>query len=241
MKFYKQFIHVIFLFFTLLSCSIQQKLQKNTTWKIKKYDNFHLHYVENSLITNELDKIKNDLDSTIKYSKKTLEIDTFKTPIQFYIFESNQKIAEVTKEKVAGMCYYKRNLIFQNRFFCTQQHEIIHLFSQQQWKYSKLWLMEGLAVYADDKWYGKSIDLLSKNYLKTNKLIPFSKLKKNKNFKKENQAIVYVQSGSFVKFLIKTYGIEKFKLFWKSLNAEKIYDKSLIELENLWKKNLMQQ
>lgn len=238
MKFISSFLISIFLFFTFFSCSINQKLHKKNTWNTQKYENYHLHIQENSTLINDFEQIKQDLDSIINCSKKTLEIDSYKTPIQFYVFESNEKILEVTEEKVAGMCYYRRNLIFQNRYFCTQQHEIIHLFSQQHWKYTKLWLMEGLAVYADDKWYGKPIDLLAKNFLKSKKLIPFSKLIKNKSFKKENQAIAYVQCGSFVKFLIKTYGLDKFKLFWKLQHCTKIYQKSFEELEVEWKNSL---
>ena len=98
--------------------------------------------------------------------------------------------------------------------------------------------MEGSAVYSDGKWYGKNYDLLAKNLIEKNKFISFEKLMKNSVFKKNDQANLYIQSGSFCNYLITNYGMEKFIELWKNPDALKIYDKSLTELESDWKKYL---
>jgi len=97
--------------------------------------------------------------------------------------------------------------------------------------------------------FGKDIDDLSKKLLKQKKLYLIKWLCDNKNWDNLKPEIVYFQSGSFARYLINNYGLEKFKKVYKKTSRKKtpkenikiienICSKSIKEIEEDWKKYL---
>lgn len=112
---------------------------------------------------------------------------------------------------------------------------------------------EGFASYMEDQ-YGKNklyFEKYMKHYMDSDKLIPISKLidpnqddayfrPKLSNIK-ENQILMelsYTHAASFTKYLIDTYGLEKFEQIYNEKDlakkVEEVYGKNSGELEKEW-------
>lgn len=110
------------------------------------------------------------------------------------------------------------------------KHELAHIFSAEFGSsILKLagdfnpFLIEGFATAQDPFFDNISIDYLVTLYYKQTKSDIISSIYKVLNFFGFNSTISYLYSGSFSKFLIKKYGIEKFKEFYKTNDFEKVY------------------
>ena len=131
-------------------------------------------------------------------------------------------------------------------------HEIGHLVACPSFLGSSL-LNEGLAVHLHSKFAeyrsrrtGKIVDLhktVAQAFMPQRGLVPLSVLIHDNlafgNYLKGREAAMgrsqaYIQAGSFVKFLVDTYGISKFMQAYRKAPFEMVYNKPLAELEKEW-------
>jgi len=128
-------------------------------------------------------------------------------------------------------------------------HEMTHVIAKHS---ENRFFSEGIAVYfqerfGEDKGFpnfrGDPIDDLVRE--NSEDLFKITNLAKNNDiFRKVGtfeRQIAYIQAGSFIDYLVKTYGEEKFRNLHNSwtLNYKKVYGKSLVQLENEWKKGVL--
>jgi hypothetical protein len=137
---------------------------------------------------------------------------------------------------------------YSDKIKCIGEHEDTHLLSISLGAAIFLF-SEGLAEFMSEKWNQKDIDFWAKKYLKKNKLYSLKFLTNDKNWRRIDEEIVYPQAGSLIRYLIKIYGLEKFKEVYKNLSREKtnrqnikitedVYSKPIKELEEDWKRYL---
>ncbi|MDP3149303.1 MAG: hypothetical protein Q8N83_09275 [Ignavibacteria bacterium] len=124
-------------------------------------------------------------------------------------------------------------------------HELAHVFAGM-WSKNFLKIdanynpatVEGIASAADpffdDMDIHYSAFLASKNNLRLSIQSLFSGF----SFFTNVSSLSYIYSGSFCKFIIDEYGIQKFKEFYRNGNFEKSYNKSLAESETQYRKFL---
>jgi len=231
-------------------------------WIIKRSPFYIFHYFKNSLAEKEINQIIKIQESAYKKILKNLKLKN-KRKIRYYIYPSeeikerlmgdsgngNAIWIEIKKEKENWKSKkIEVHCIYSNKVKCIGEHEDTHLLSLLLGVATFLF-SEGLAEFMSEKWDQKDIDFWTKKYLKRNKLYSLEFLIDNKNWNKINEAIVYPQAGSFVRYLIKIYGLEKFKEVYKNLSRnkttkqnikviKKIYFKSIRELEENWKEYL---
>ena len=88
----------------------------------------------------------------------------------------------------------------------------------------------------------RSLDEWVRSYKKH--IIPISYLINNKSILRqvdvEERKLAYLEAGSFINYLVETYGEEKLKGLYNTydLNYEKIYGMSIKKLEIEWKKHI---
>lgn len=126
-----------------------------------------------------------------------------------------------------------------DNFSSTLRHEIAHCFTAnfggKIFKVAKWFnpsLIEGIAMAADPFYDDNYIDYVAALAFKNDYKINIQNLFNGLNFFTQNSSISYIYAGSFVKFLIDNYGIEKFKLLYTDTNFEEIYGKKLQSLED---------
>ncbi len=163
-----------------------------------------------------------------------------KEKINSYIFyDSNQK-KELFGSKnadVAKPWQYSTYTTYDD-YDRTLRHEIAHCFTAEfgtgifklaDWFNPAL--IEGAAV-AGDPFYGENaVDYMAalayQNDFKVNIVSLFSSF----NFFTNVSSLSYIYAGSFAKYLIRNYGIQKFKLLYGSLHFQKIYGNTLSKIE----------
>ncbi len=235
--------------------------QKKRNWTVRKSPHYVFHYSKNSLAEKDIKKIITVQEQSYKKILRTLKLKD-KRKINYYLYSSrknkqnlmgddghgNAIWLEIKKRKVWVPKKFEVHSLYNNKIQCIGPHEDTHLLSLPL-GVSIFLFSEGLAEFMDERWYGKDIDIWAKKYLKENKLYPIEFLVENKNWDKVNDMIAYPQVGSFVRFLINTYGIEKFKKVYRRTSRQKIlkenieiieiiYPRPIEKLEKIWREYL---
>lgn len=213
---------------------------ENFVWKAFQTKEYIAYYQLGSRADKNLKIVEEKISKGIHQAKKVTGISDIQIPIYFFIVDDADEFFRLTSMSHTGISYARSNTIIESYFLLGQSHEVVHLLTYQKWGNSKTWIMEGIAVYSDNHWNGKSLEKQCIQLYKENKLIPFHDLNK-KRFQSFNSQIIYPQSGCIAKYLISQYGWDKFLIFWKKKNFQKVYQISEKEMETLWIKYLLKE
>ncbi len=166
-------------------------------------------------------------------------------PVQYYYYPDNARKAAITG--VAGNAHVEGSDEIHSIFW-TDRHEVVHLLTRT-WGSGSALLAEGLAVHLSGSWHAEPVDVPARRMLADGSLLPLEQIVATTGFRGQDDLITYPQSGSFVKFLFETHGLEKFRrlysatpldpspeLFDKLL--EDIYAEDLASLEDVWRSHL---
>lgn len=185
---------------------------------------------------------------TYYYSELQKNIKT--TPskkIEAFLFENDEDKREYFGSGNADVAkpWLYQIYLNKNSWKSTLKHELAHIFSAEFGSsllklsgYLNPFLIEGFANASDPFIDIIPIDYLAALHYKTTKRNIVPQLKSSMNFFGFNSTLSYLYSGSFCKYLIETYGIEKFKQFYKSNDFEKSYDKEFLSVYNEYLKFL---
>jgi len=112
----------------------------------------------------------------------------------------------------------------------TLKHEIAHIFSANFgtgiFKVADNYnpaLIEGVAVAADPVFDNNTIDYMAALAYENGYQVNLAYIFKGFNFFNKVSSISYIYSGSFTKYLIKNFGIEKFKKFYSDMDFTRYY------------------
>ncbi len=92
-------------------------------------------------------------------------------------------------------------------------------------------LIEGIAVSADPFYAEYDIHYMAALAYHNGYKINLQNLFSGFSFLTNASSLSYIYSGSFVKYLVESYGIDKIKKLYSDINFNKIYKKSLAELQ----------
>ncbi|MDR1876032.1 MAG: hypothetical protein LBQ84_00250 [Flavobacteriaceae bacterium] len=204
------------------------------TWKSFQTSEFIFYYLPGSKAEKNLALVEQKIARGITKAKEITKITTLKIPLYYFIVDDRKEFNTLTKLNHSAVSYSRSNTIIESYALLGEAHEVVHLITHQNWGNSRTWVMEGIAVYSDDSWNGKSLEKTCFELWQNKELIPLEKLLKNTKFSHFNSQISYPQSGLLVKYLIQTYGWDRFLKFWKKPDSEKIYALTIPELEGNW-------
>jgi hypothetical protein len=135
----------------------------------------------------------------------------------------------------------------------TDHHEVVHLYSSTFGRTVALF-SEGLAVAFQvnapagetvPKWSGTPLHDLARQFRQQGRLAPLTAIADTAGFRAIDPNVAYPESGSFVRFLIDTYGLDAIKrLYGASQPSDSgqriadvflsVYGRSLTEVEQRW-------
>lgn len=161
--------------------------------------------------------------------------------IQYYLVNSPELVGEIygDNEPCNGFAQEPNKIyaVYNDEIRCVGYHEDAHILSYTINKPKSNFLREGLAMYFDKVWWDKTNEDWVKSFLRENEYINIYKLFQNDVFLSYSDAITYPIAGAFTKYLIDTYGIEKYILLYKykgenfSKKINEIYLKELEKIE----------
>ncbi|MDZ7763376.1 MAG: hypothetical protein U5K00_02965 [Melioribacteraceae bacterium] len=164
--------------------------------------------------------------------------------IKSYIFINRRQKKELFGSENADVAKPWLRQIYLNgeNFQKTLKHELVHIlageFGNAPFKvagYINPSLIEGVAMAIENDYAGYNIDYLVKLAEQHGYQISISELFEGLNFFTNTSSASYLFSGSFVKYLIENYGIDKVKMFYKSGNFSQIFNKPIDHYENEFK------
>jgi hypothetical protein len=124
----------------------------------------------------------------------------------------------------------------------AEPHEVVHLVARSFGAPSSVLLGEGLAVAIAGPWNGKDPDDCVRALRKAGALPPLGKLVDVASFRALGDDVTYPASGSFVRWLLRTRGLDRLKQAYvasdsgETLDAQlvRVYGEPLAALEREW-------
>ena len=214
--------------------------RKGFSWRTEETAHLLVHYEAVSFAEKELRWLTSEHELAMPRVLELLGEQSYPDKIHIFAVESRVRLKALT-DNDGPEAFPKHNTVtcvFSEGDKTIGGHEIMHVISINrwgQWKSDRVWLSEGLAVYANDEWHGHNLHALNKHLRDTKQLVSLDRLLAN--MRSYPAPIGYPESGSFVKFLHEHYGREKLKELWQAGRADfhQIYGRSLTELEAEWR------
>lgn len=190
---------------------------KDFTWHTDSISKLRLYYPAGSWAGAHAEEVHARILDHYRSTLRFLGMPEYKPVLHIFILGSFEDVKKLTGFAANGNAESKSNLVVciasETLKSAYSNHEICHVLAMNQFGIPPLWINEGLAVYADDRWWGYPLDGFAKYLIKNGRKVSLQKLMKD--LKTMDSRVSYPLIGSFVKFLDVTYGREKFWLIWR--------------------------
>lgn len=226
-------------------------------WEKRLAAHYIFHFSKNSLAEKDIQQIVELKEKQHTKITKWLGVETNRI-IDCYLYNSIQEKTDLMGDNSPGNAIWDEldletnpiskkfeiHAIYNEKCQFIGEHEDAHLLSLP-WGLSIYIFCEGLAQYMENSFMGQDLHEIAKNLAKQNKLYSLEWLCDNKNWENVEPTIIYPQAGSSIKYLIETFGKEKFKELYQGTSRnydlsqnlsiiEKIYSKTLKQLRSDW-------
>ena len=194
-------------------------------------EHFNFYYSSSNINENNLKEILNISEFYFTKISNELKVN-FKSKIDIFIYPSPQE-----KNKLIGAKYtliskpwLKQIHINQNSIDEALKHELVHIiasdFGIPILKIGvSAYLIEGLAMAIEWQWGYRTLHEYSSSIIKYLPQIDIEKIFSTYGFIFNNPNIAYVLSGSFIKYLIEYYGIDKTKSLYSTGKYYELFGK----------------
>ncbi|MCX8056517.1 MAG: hypothetical protein N3F03_02770 [Ignavibacteria bacterium] len=223
----------LFIFSDKIGLSTSQNKLNNvfgTSIKEKKFEVYFEKPIQNKI---ELEIYR----WTTKFHFKNLEEKTGISPekIKIFVFENDKSKRELLGDEAADFTkpWLKQIFVTKNSFDQTIKHELAHVFLGEKSENIfhvagglNLGLIEGGAVALEWEWLEQSPKYFSSLITNFVGNFSFNDFFKNYSFATRLSYVSYLMAGSFCKYLIDKYGMEKFLDFYSSGDFEKVFNKN---------------
>jgi len=191
-------------------------------------EHFRIYFFPSSLAARDVDAISHDRESAYRKISDLLGI-TYPGPIRLFYFPDSETKTRETGHTGAGWAFNNTIVeIYNEQTKLDPYHELTHILARRLGDPPAL-LNEGLAVYVSELMGadalkhlgspGKKVDEAVAAHHSEGKFISVDKLFAFTDIGPEESRppVSYPEAASFVKFLIATRGLEKFRQAYKSL------------------------
>ncbi|RFM22765.1 MAG: hypothetical protein D0433_14540 [Candidatus Thermochlorobacter aerophilum] len=207
-------------------------------------DSSKMWYASAALSEKEREHLRQRIRREIYDLQGLMELDTV-PPIYIFVYPDRE-----SKKRFTGLDKTEMARVWMNEIHITQQnvdavlrHELVHLFMKpfgDRWLglSPSIGLLEGIAVALETPSFEWTLDELSTNFLENKPEFDVKSLFNLIGFWTELSSTSYTLAGSFVKYLLKTYGMAAFKQVYADADFARVYGKSLDELLSEWLEHL---
>lgn len=203
----------------------------------KHYD---FYYLKGSIAERDIDEIVALQEKCFEDICGLLNIRP-KIRVQYYLLDSPELVGEIygDNEPCNGFASPPNNIyaVYNEEIKCIGYHEDAHILSYTINRPKSNFIREGLAMYFDKYWWDKTNEDWVKLFLLEDKYIKIQELLSNDIFLSYPDSITYPITGAFTRYLIDSYGIERYLCLYRydgddfNKKIEEIYKKKVDELE----------
>ncbi|MBI9071020.1 MAG: hypothetical protein JEY94_05445 [Melioribacteraceae bacterium] len=168
------------------------------------------------------------------------ELNISPKKITSFVFENREQKGELFGARNADVAKPWLNQIYIDvkDFRNSLKHELVHVFSAEfgvtPFKIAENFnpaMIEGIAMAVENDFQGMPVHQAAKLAEFSGYKIPLNQLFSGFNFFGNVSSLSYIYSGSFIKYLIDNYGIEKAKNLYGDIDFQKYYGKSIDSLQ----------
>ncbi len=204
----------------------------------KESKHYIFNYHKNSLAEIDIDFIIDFQEKCFEHITSVLKT-TPPTKINYYLCESAEEVGALVgdNEPNNGMACYPKTIyaVYNEIAQCIGFHEDAHIISNFINMPENTAIREGLAMYFDRQWWGINNWDWTLYYIQKGKYVGIDKLLDETIFDSTDCTISYPILGTFVDWLISTFGIDKFVEWYKreelSSTAQEVYKLTTKELD----------
>jgi len=183
--------------------------------------------------------IGRDAEKTLAAELRLAGVSRYAPRIHVFLVESYGRLRELVGAYAAGASQPAEHIVcFVAGHPEALTHELNHEVMTHLWGPCEPWIAEGLAAYVTDP---EEVDRQFRKLLDRHNTVPLQRM--------VNPAwtaaiypstVIYPELGSFVKYLKKTYGMERLRQVWRGGSAAipRVLGKSLRGLEADWETSL---
>ena len=208
-------------------------------WQTTTTDHFTIYYEANSATVPRLDEIEKSIEVSRASVLSLLQVKEFPDRIHVFLVDSRPRMRDLMGAEQFGGAIAKTRVVFAvvnaTNTGCST-HEFCHVIASSVWGKPERWIDEGFASFSDERWRNR--DMLAARLAAQGRLLPLKNLAED--FLKHPEGVTYIESASFLGFVIERYGMEKFKDVWKGgfKRLPKALGRSVPELEAEWRASL---
>lgn len=202
-------------------------------------EHYNYYFQPNSLAERDIVSIANGQERCFLDIVSFLEvIPDYK--FEYYLLDSPEAVGKLygDNQPCNGFAKYPNEIyaVYNKEVKCIGYHEDAHLVSNLINRPHSTFIVEGLAMYFDQSWWGKPNGEWVDNFLKSKKYISIFQLLHNRDFFDHPCEITYPIAGAFTEYLIelsKSKYLSLYRYTGKNITAEieRIYDKKISDLE----------
>lgn len=204
--------------------SKEEAYEKDKT-KVYISDHYIFHYCAGSAAEKDILLIAETQEKCFTKICSTLKID-YAEKINYYLTDSPREIGRVIWDEEApcnGCALCGRNKIYavyNDNIKCIGPHEDTHLISFLMNYPESDFMVEGLATYMDGLWWGVPNEIWAAYYKTKHANLSVKDLFDNDIFADYGCIVTYPIAGAFTKYLIDTFGIERYIELYKYTGEE---------------------
>ena len=193
-------------------------------WKFLESENYIFHYKKESFSESKIHEIIAYQEKCFKEICEELDVN-FDHKIEYFLCDSPEEVGEIygDNEPCNGFASMPNRIyaVYNETIKCIGYHEDAHIISYNTVsKPFYNFLQEGLAMYFDENWWGVQNYQWVHYYLINDILPSIYEITDGGDFFKFDESITYTFSGAFSDFLIKKFGMKKYKEFYVRSNNE---------------------
>ncbi|MGG7165434.1 hypothetical protein [Clostridium ihumii] len=224
-------------------------------WKIFQSEHYIFNFHENSLAEKHIREIALFQENCFNHITRVLNISV-NEKIKYFLCNDSKEVGKLygDDDPCNGFCRYPEDegesglyAVYNDKTKCLGYHEDAHYITYLKFGVAKsTFLREGLAMCFDKTWWGIPNEIWVKNFITSSKYISLNMLLEDEIFYKHNQIFTYTLASAFTSFLIFNYGNKSYTNLYKKFTEtnslthfESIYNKSIEELENEFKQDLI--
>lgn len=208
-----------------------------------------LHYRPGPFSMADIPAFSRDIQAALRHAQELLDaelagpVDYYLAPTLFPPPDPGLRGFNRSGDRIVYQLYDGSGTRLERQYLAT--HELIHQVAADAiGPYSSVFLAEGIAMYAGERYLiadgNVSLDGFARAALQEGRLIPLTDLSSGRVrfMGRLPQRTPYDEAGSFVRFLIETRGLPRFRDVYVSGEYERVYGETLPELEVEWKRYL---
>lgn len=213
----------------------KEEYNNSDIWEVFETEHYIFHYYKNSIAEKDLNCIAKTQEEAYSNILKMLKIKNRHQKIIYYIYKSKDEKERLMGDDGFAQAIWHDNsihIIYTENIKPLGEHEDTHLLTLS-WGVAVGFFQEGLAEYTSGCVWGKDKQLAG---LFVQKGLNLKKIPDFKNFfshifwlenADKNIEYYYPLAGTFTRFLINKFGLEKYKEFYMEINRENIQTENI--------------